>query len=57
MICEYPNNQNTYQKMDKNLDPTNIKKNKKKLLNRHKSIFTDNDIKDLNEADYNTKTF
>ena len=34
-----------------------ISKNLKKLLNRHKSIFTDNDIKDLNEADYNTKTF
>ena len=34
-----------------------ISKNLKKLLKRHKSIFTDNDIKDLNEADYNTKTF
>ena len=34
-----------------------ISKNFKKLLNRHKSIFTDNDIKYLNEADYNTKTF
>ena len=36
MIHEYPNNQNTYQKMDKNLDPTNIKKFKKTIKQTQK---------------------
>ena len=50
MIYEHLSNQNTYQKLDKNLDPTIMKK-LKKLLNKHKSIFT---VKELNETDYST---
>ena len=39
MIYEHLSNQNTYQQLDKNLDPTKMKK-LEKLLNKHKSIFT-----------------
>ena len=56
MIYEHLNNQNTYQKLDKNLDPTIMKK-LKKLLNQHKSIFTDKEFKYLNEADYSASNF
>ena len=56
MIYEHLSNQNTYQKLDKNLDPTIMKK-LKKLLNKHKSIFTDKEFKYLNEADYSTSNF
>ena len=56
MIYEHLSNQNTYQKLDKNLDPTIMKK-LKKLLNKHKSIFTVKEFKYLNEADYNTSNF
>ena len=56
MISEHLNNQNTYQKLDKNLDPT-IMKTLKKLLNKHKNIFTDKEFKYLNGADYNTSNF
>ena len=48
MIYEHLSNQNTYQKLDKNLDPTIMKK-LKKLLNKHKSIFTVKEFKYLNE--------
>ena len=53
MIYEHLSNQNTYQNLDKNLDPTIMKKFKK-LLNKRKSIFTVNEFKYLNEADYST---
>ena len=56
VIYEHLSNQNTYQKLDKNLDPTIIKK-LKKLLNKHKSIFTVKEFKYLNEADYSTNNF
>ena len=56
MIYEHLSNQNTYQKLDKNLDPTVMKK-LEKLLNKHKSIFTVKEFKCLNEADYNTSNF
>ena len=56
MIYEHLSNQNTYQKLDKNLDPT-IMKNLKKLLNKHKSIFPVKEFKYLNEADYSTSNF
>ena len=56
MIYEHLSNQNTYQKLDKNLDPTIMKK-LKKLLNKHKSIFIVKEFKYLNEADYNTSIF
>ena len=56
MIYEHLSNQNTYQKLDKNLDPTIMKK-LKKLLNKRKSIFTVKEFKYLNEADYNTSNF
>ena len=56
MIQKQISNQNTYQQPDKNLDPTIMKK-LKKLLNKHKSIFTVKEFKYLNEADYNTSNF
>ena len=56
MIYEHLSNQNTYQKLDKNLDPTIMKK-LKELLNKHKSIFTVKEFKYLNEADYSTSNF
>ena len=56
MIYEHHSNQNTYQKLDKNLDPTIMKK-LKKILNKHKSIFTVKEFKYLNEADYSTSNF
>ena len=56
MIYEHPSNQNTYQKLDKNLDPTIMKK-LKKLSNKHKSIFTVKEFKYLNEADFSTSNF
>ena len=56
MIYEHLSNQNIYQKLDKNLDPTIMKK-LKKLLNKHKNIFTDKEFKYLNEADYSTSNF
>ena len=56
MIYEHLSNQNTYQKLDKNLDPS-IMKNLKRLLNKHKSIFTVKEFKYLNEADYSTSSF
>lgn len=43
MIHENLNNQNTYQKLDKFLDPT-IMKELKRLLNKHKSVFTDKEL-------------
>ena len=56
IIYEHLTSQNTCQKLDKNLNPT-ITKKLKKLLNKHKSIFTDKEFKYLNEADYNTSNF
>ena len=56
MIFEYLNNQNTYQKLDKDLNPTVIKK-LKKLSNNQKNILTDKEFKYLIEADYNTSNF
>ena len=56
MIYEHLSNQNTYQKLDKNLDHTIMKKFKK-LLNKHKSIFSDKEFKYLNEAEYSTSNF
>ena len=56
MIYEHLSNQNTYQKLDKFLDPT-IMKELKRLLNKHKSVFTDKEFNYLNEADYNTSSF
>ena len=56
MIYEHLSNQNTYQQLDKNLDPTKMKK-LEKLLNKHKSIFTVQEFKYLNETDYNTGNF
>ena len=56
MIYEHPNNQITYQKLDKNLDPTIMKK-LKKLLNKHKRIFTVKEFKYLNGADFITSNF
>ena len=53
MIYEHLSNQNTYQKLHKNLDPTIMKK-LKNLLNKRKSIFTVKEFKYLNEADYST---
>ena len=50
MIYEHLSN------LDKNLDPTIMKK-LKKLLNKHKSIFTVKEFKYLNEADYSTSNF
>ena len=44
MIYEQLSNENTYQKLDKNLDPTIMKKIEK-LLNELKSIFT---VKEFN---------
>ena len=52
MIYEHLNNQNTYRKRDKNLDSTIVKK-LKQLLNKYKNIFTDKELKYLNEAYYN----
>ena len=46
----------TYQKLDKNLDPTIMKK-LEKLLNKQKNIFIVKDLKYINEADYNTSSF
>ena len=43
----------TYQKLDKNLDPAIMKKFRK-LLSKHKNIFTDKEFKYLNESDNNT---
>ena len=42
-------NQNKYQKLDKNLDPTIMNKFKK-LVNKHKNIFTDKKFKYLKYA-------
>ena len=56
MIFEYLNNQNTYQKLDKDLNSTVIKK-LKKLSNKQKNILTDKEFKYLIEADYNTSNF
>ena len=56
MIYEHLNNQNTYQQLDKNLDPTKMKK-LKKLLNKHKIIFTVQELNYVNETDYNTSNF
>ena len=56
MIYEHLSNQNTYQKLDKNLDTT-IMEELKKLLNKHKIIFTFKEFKYLNEAEYNTSNF
>ena len=56
MIYEHLSNQNTYQKLNKNLDPTIMKK-LKKLLSKHKSIFTDKEFEYLSETDYNTSNF
>ena len=50
------NNQSTYEKLDKHLDLTIMKK-LNKLINKHKDIFTDNEFKYLNEADDNTSNF
>ena len=50
------NNQSTYEKLDKHLDLTIMKK-LNKLINKHKAIFTDNEFKYLNEADDNTSNF
>ena len=55
-IYEHLINQNTYQKLDKKMDPT-IMKNLKKLLNKNKSIFMVKEFKYLNEADCNTSNF
>ena len=46
MIFEHLNKQNTYQKLDKNLDPTIMKKFKN-LLNKHKNISIDKEFKYL----------
>ena len=46
----------TYQKLDKNLDYTIMKK-LRKLLNKHKSIFTVKQFKYLNGADFSTSNF
>ena len=56
MIYEHFNNQNTYQKLDKILELTFMKKYLK-ILNKHESIFTDKGLKYLNEADYDTRNF
>ena len=56
MIYKHLSNQNTYQKLYKFSDPTIVKK-MKKLLNKHKSIFTVKEFKYLNEADYSTSNF
>ena len=53
MIYEHLSNQNTHQKLDKNLDPTIMRK-LNKLLNKHKSIFIVKEFKYLNKADYST---
>ena len=50
MIYGHLSNQSTYQKLDKNLDQTIMKKIKK-LLNKHKNIFIDKEFKYLNETD------
>ena len=58
IIFEYLHNQNTYQKVDKNLDPIIMKKKTtKKYLNKHKNVFIDKEFKHLNEVDYNTSNF
>ena len=44
MIYQHLTNQNTYLKLDKNLDLTFMKK-LKKILNKHKSIFTVKEFK------------
>ena len=56
MIYEHLSNQNTYQKLDKNLDPTIMRK-LNKLLNKHKRSFIVKEFKYLTEADYNTSNF
>ena len=56
MIYEHLSNQNTYQQLDKNLDLTRMKQ-LKKLFNKHKIIFTVQEIKYVNETDYNTSNF
>ena len=56
MIYEHLKNRNTYQKLDKNLG-LNITKKSKKLLRKHKNIFTDKELKYFNEADYNKSNF
>ena len=59
MISEHLNNQNTYQKIGWKFGPYYYekKKQKKKLLNKHKNIYTDKELKYLNETDYNTSNF
>ena len=52
IIYEHLINQNTKQNLNKNLDPTIMKK-----LNKHKSLITDKEFKYLNEADFNTSNF
>ena len=54
MICEHLTDKKTYQKLDKNVDPT-IKNKIKKLLS--KNVFIDQHFKYLNEGDYNTSIF
>ena len=55
MVDKHLNNQNKYQKLDKNLEPTIMKIFRK--LNKHKNIFTDKEFKYLNEANYNKSNF
>ena len=55
MVDKHLNNQNKYQKLDKNLEPTIMKIFRK--LNKHKDIFMDKEFKYLNEANYNTSNF
>ena len=54
MLCEHLTDKKTYQKLDKNVDPT-IKNKIKKLLS--KNVFIDQHFKYLNEGDYNTSIF
>lgn len=48
MVDKHLNNQNKYQKLDKNLEPTILKIFRK--LNKNKNIFMDKEFKYLNEA-------
>ena len=57
MIYEHFSNRNTYQKLDKHLNPIIMKK-LRKLLNRlWTSIFTVKEFKYLNEDYYSTSNF
>ena len=49
-------NISTMKTLDKNLDPTTVRKFKK-LLSEHKKNFTDKEFKYLNKTDYNTSNF